>query len=306
MNCLRGFQAAARHASFSAAAKELHMTQSAVSHQIKTLEEYLQQALFIRINRKVKLTDAGQELLSITDQCLQTLGKGLQRLEHFRKPNQLILHTDSAFASNWLVSRLCDFRNQHPDIDLWLYTTDKAPDLEMTEVHFAILYGNGKWPNLNSTLLLADSMLPLCSPSHPIMSQTPNDPIDFLDYDLLHGEQDEDWHSWFVNHGVPSANPVAGPNFSNPAHLLQTAAAGHGIALASMVLASDLIKSGQLVCPTKLGLNSKQGFYLVTREDGLKSKNMAPFLAWLEQTVVDFVSGDLQDIMMGIDFRGNV
>ena len=137
------------------------MTQSAVSHQIKTLEEYLQQPLFIRVKRKVKLTDAGQELLSITDQCLETLGKGLQRLEHFKKPNQLILHTDSGFASNWLVTRLCDFRQQHPEIDLWLYTTDMKPDLELAEVHLAILYGNGNWPGLSSTPLLADAMLSL-------------------------------------------------------------------------------------------------------------------------------------------------
>lgn len=303
MNCLRGFQAAARHASFSAAAKELHMTQSAVSHQIKTLEEYLQQPLFIRVNRKVKLTDAGQELLSITDQCLETLARGLQRLEHFRKPNQLILHTDSGFASNWLVTRLCDFRKQHPDIDLWLDTTDMQPDLELAEIHFAILYGSGNWPGLSATPLLADSMLPLCSPCHPIMSRDRIEPVDLLDFDLLHSEQDENWHSWFASHRMTTANPVAGPNFSNPAHLLQTAVAGHGIALASVVLATDLIKSGQLVCPVNLGLNSKLGYHLVTREDGLKSKNMVPFREWLEQTVVDFISGDQQTVTAGIDFR---
>ena len=303
MNCLRGFQAAARHASFSVAAKELHMTQSAVSHQIKTLEEYLQQPLFIRVNRKVKLTDAGKELLSITDQCLQMLGKGLQRLEHFKKPNQLILHTDSGFASNWLVARLCNFRKLNPDIDLWLYTTDMEPDLELDEVHFAILYGSGNWPGLSSTLLLADSILPLCSPSHPIMSLARIEPGDLADYDLLHGEQDENWHSWFSNQGMTSANPVAGPNFSNSTHLLQTAAAGHGIALASVVLAADLIKSGQLVCPVNLGLNSKQGYHLATREDGLKSKNMAPFQDWLNQTVVDFVSVDQQKITAEIEFK---
>ena len=303
MNCLRGFQAAARYGSFSRAAKELHMTQSAVSHQIKTLEEYLRQPLFIRVNRKVKLTDAGQELLTITDQCLETLGKGLQRLEHFRKPNQLILHTDSAFASNWLVPRLCGFRKQYPGIDLWLYTTDMAPDLELAEVHIAILYGRGDWPGLSSTPLLADAMLPLCSPSHPIMSQAIIEPADLLAYDLLHGEQDENWHSWFASHGMTAANPVAGPNFSNPAHLLQTAVAGHGIALGSIVLATDLMKSGQLVCPIHLGLNSKQGYHLVTREDGLKSRNSAPFRGWLEQTVGDFIDKDQQAITVEVDYR---
>ena len=278
------------------------MTQSAVSHQIKTLEDYLQQPLFIRVKRKVVLSDAGQELLSITDRCLDTLSKGLQRLEHFKKPNQLILHTDSGFASNWLVSRLGQFRQQFQHIDLWLYTTDMNPDIEMAEVHLAILYGDGNWANLSSTELLADSMLPLCSPDHPAM-RSPINPADLLNYDLLHGEQDENWHNWFLNHGITDANPTSGPNFSSPVHLLQTAVQGQGIALASLVLAADLIKSGQLTCPIKLGLGSKMGYYLVTREEGLKSNNLAPFLDWLSNEAKNFKNGIYQDIASTIDFK---
>ncbi|MEM7562178.1 MAG: LysR substrate-binding domain-containing protein [Pseudomonadota bacterium] len=288
LNCLRGFQAAARLGSFSKAAKDLHMTQSAVSHQIKTLEDYLQQPLFIRVNRKVMLTDAGHEMLAVTDECLEILGEGLQRLEHYKKPNQLILHTDSSFASNWLVAKLGQLHKKHPDIDLWLYTTDQHPDLKMAEVHFAILYGQGKWQNLQARRLFKNCMIPLCAPDHPLAKQTAVNPENLLDHKLLHSEEDESWHQWFNAFGVGHANPTSGSNFSNPAHLLQAAAQGQGIALGSLVLGYDLLNSGQLVCPLLLGLEARKSYYLTTREDGLKNAHMEPFENWISDLAMQF------------------
>ena len=267
------------------------MTQSAVSHQIKTLETYLDQPLFIRDKRKVVLSDAGAALLETTEQCLELLASGLQRLEHFKKPNQLILHASSAFAANWLVTRLNRFHEQNNNIDVWLYTTDMEPDLDLTEVHLAILHGDGEWSDLTASPVLTDVLLPLCSPTHPIMKKTRREPIDLLEHRLLHGEEAENWQSWFTRVGLTEANPTSGSNFSNPALMLQAAEQGQGIALASLVLGADALENGRLVSPLKLGIRSRRNYYLVSRENGLKSQNLAPFIDWLRAEISEFDAG---------------
>lgn len=291
LNCLRGFEAAARQRSFSRAAKELHMTQSAISHQIKTLETYLGQALFIRDKRKVVLSDAGVALLATTGECLDLLGKGLQRLEQYKKPNQVIVHTSSAFASNWLVAALCDFRQSHAHSDVWLYTTDTEPDLDLTEVHYAILHGAGQWPDMTRQKLLDDALVPLCSPAHPLMSVAERQARDLLRYELLHAESEEIWPDWFQRLGVSDDIPPNGANFSNPAHLLQAAERGQGIALGSLLLAAEQIAEGRLVSPVPFGLRSTRAYYLVNRDDGLKSEQMESFGHWLTARAKEFSAG---------------
>ena len=282
LNCLRGFEAAARLGSFSRAADSLHMTQSAISHQIKTLETYLDQPLFIRVNRKVLLSDAGRDLLATTEECLNLLDHGFRRLEQFRKPNQFILHTSSAFAANWLLARLGEYRQRNGDQDIWLYTTDDKPDLDLAEVHLAIVCGGGNWPGLQKTLLLEDCLLPLCSPDHPVMKLQDTQARDLLDHGLLHGEQRENWNDWFSAQGIDDADLTAGANFSDPALLLQAAAQGQGIALGSLVLAADLIDSGRLVSPCERAIPASDGYYLVSRYDGLESPLARPFADWLQ------------------------
>jgi len=281
LNCLRGFEAAARLNSFSKAAFELNMTQSAVSHQIKTLENYLEQPLFIRINRKVVLSDAGIDLLVTTEECLNILENGLKRLEQYKKPNQLIVHTTSAFAAQWLVPRLNHFRAHHRDIDIWLYTTDGEPDLDLAEVHVGILYGRGRWPGMSSTKLLPDTLVPLCAPDFPIMLQDDISAEDLVNYTLLHGEQRETWQTWFASVGQPEINPIAGPNFTNPSLMLQAAKQGQGIALSSLILAADDIEKGALICPLNKGIKSRYAYYMVHKHEGLDSPQLGIFINWL-------------------------
>lgn len=281
LNCLKGFEAAARLASFSRAAEELNMTQSAVSHQIKTLEEYLGLDLFLRANRKVILSDAGRELLKTTEAGMEIFASGLNRIEQYKKPNQLIVHTDTALASNWLVPRLEGFKTSQPDADLWLYTTDGDPDLYMDEVHLAVLYGDGKWPGIETDKLVDDVLAPLCAPNHPIMGQMVRNPIDLENFALLHGEQKETWHTWFSDNDLPNINPVSGSNFSNPSLMLQTAAQGEGIALGSLILSTDALASGDLVSPFSSTISSSMAIYLVHGHENMVSPLIAPFVDWL-------------------------
>ena len=164
MNALRGFEAAARLGSFHQAADELHLTQSAISQQIRSLEAFLEQPLFFRSGRSVSLTDAGQDLYSTAQVMLQQLAVGIRRLEQYRKPNQLIVNTTPAFARHWLVPRLKSFHRQHPDIDLWLFTTFDPPDMATETVDLAIRDDLSANIECSLKMLLQDRLYPACHP----------------------------------------------------------------------------------------------------------------------------------------------
>ncbi len=138
LGTLRGFEAAARLGSFHKAAEELHLTQSAISQQIRSLEAYLEQPLFLRSGRSVSLTDAGHDFLSTTQALLQQLAVGVRRLGQYRKPNQLVLNTTPTFARHWLLPRLADFRQRHPEVDLWIFSTDEVPDMASQTIDLAV------------------------------------------------------------------------------------------------------------------------------------------------------------------------
>ena len=161
LNVLRGFEAAARLGSFHQAAQELHLTQSAISQQIRSLEELLGQPLFHRQGRSVALTDAGQDLLETTQSVLLQLAVGIQRLEQYRKPNQLVLNTSTAIARYWLLPRLGAFHRQHPDIDLWLFTSDEVPDLAEQTIDLALRWDLAPQAECRHQPLLADRLLPV-------------------------------------------------------------------------------------------------------------------------------------------------
>ena len=165
LNVLRGFEAAARLGSFHQAAQELHLTQSAISQQIRSLEELLSQPLFHRQGRSVALTDAGQDLLETTQQVLLQLAVGIQRLEQYRKPNQLVLNTSTAIARLWLLPRLADLHRQHPGIDLWLFTSDDTPNMAEQTIDISLRWGLAPQAECRHQPLLADRLLPVASPA---------------------------------------------------------------------------------------------------------------------------------------------
>ncbi|QBR37652.1 LysR family transcriptional regulator [Leisingera sp. NJS201] len=136
LGALIGFEAAARLGSFSLAAEELNMTQSAVSHQIRTLETHLQQPLFLRISRRVELTDAGRDLMVSAQEALETVRLGVRRLDAYSKPGSVVIHMPPAFGALWLAPRLARLRGSHPDVDPWLYTG--SHDVDLTESEFDI------------------------------------------------------------------------------------------------------------------------------------------------------------------------
>ena len=281
MSALRGFEAAGRLGSFSDAADELGMSQSAVSHQIKGLEDFLGQPLFKRVNRSALLTDAGQAFLETVKACLDLLEDGVQQIEQYKKPGQIIVSVTYALGSRWLLPRLAQFRSLHPDLDVWLHTSDRMLDFERGEVHAAIWLGDGKWPGREVTKLFDEELVPLCAPQLLAGQPDITAPTDLFRFTLLHDERRESWDAWFTAMGFQGTPPIAGPNFSDSGLLLQAAADGQGIALGSRALAAADIAAGRLVVALDRPLKSRHSYYLISSDISLARPSIRTFHDWL-------------------------
>ncbi|HEH9428334.1 TPA: LysR family transcriptional regulator [Aeromonas sobria] len=274
LNVLRGFEAAARLGSFHQAAQELHLTQSAISQQIRSLEELLGQPLFHRQGRSVALTDAGQDLLETTQSVLLQLAMGIQRLEQYRKPNQLVLNTSTAIARHWLLPRLGEFHRLHPDIDLWLFTSDEEPDMAEQTIDLALRWDLAPQAGCRHQHMVADRLLPVATVtvlSRPAEERT-----------TLHGERALDWHHWTLKGGEDLQLQTRGLNFSDPGLLLEAASAGLGVALVSELLSRPVRQQGQLLPLSAHRVKGPQWNLLVHQESEGMPECRA-FCHWLGQ-----------------------
>ncbi|MFZ4965399.1 LysR substrate-binding domain-containing protein [Pseudomonas sp. Mn2068] len=273
LNALRGFEAAARLGSFHKAAEELHLTQSAISQQIRSLETFLEQPLFFRSGRSVSLTDAGHDLHSTTQSMLQQMSVGIRRLEQYRKPNQLVVNTTPAFARHWLLPRLNDFHRQYPDVDLWLFTSFDAPDMATQTIDLTIRDDLGPQAECSYRELCNDRFYPACHPdvlALPVEQRT-----------TLHGEREMDWSHWVVQGGEHVGQRSNGLNFSDPGLLLDAACAGSGIALVSQLLAANARANGLLTPLSEQTVPGPDWVCLIHR-DSEKSSLTRGFSEWLQ------------------------
>ncbi|MEX6501062.1 LysR substrate-binding domain-containing protein [Pseudomonas zhanjiangensis] len=282
LNALRGFEAAARLGSFHQAAEELHLTQSAISQQIRSLESYLEQPLFYRSGRRVSLTDAGHDLLSTTQSLLQQLAVGIRRLEQYSKPNQLVLNTTPAFARHWLLPRLGEFHRRHPEVDLWLFTTDEAPDMASQTVDIAVRDDIAAQAECSFRVLLQDRLYPAC---HPDLLAMPA-----AERGTLHGEREMDWNHWEVEAGVDVGQQGNGLNFSDPGLLLDAACQGLGIALVSQLLAQQACRDGLLRPLAERSVRGPNWAWLIHR-DSEQSPLTRHFCEWLGEALAPSAEG---------------
>lgn len=281
LSALRGFEAAARLGSFSRAAEEQNMTQSAISHQVKLLEDFFGQPLFRRIGRTVELTDAGKDFMKTAGRSLEMLEWGTWRLDAYLKPNSVVITTTPAFANKWLVPRFSQLQSDHPELQPWLCTTDEHADLEHSEIEIVIWRGHGDWPGLKIEKLIDDWITPVCAPSLLSKQTSESVPADLLDFRLLHDERREDWHEWFKQVGVERKNISSGFNFSDSGMLLDCAIAGHGFALGSLVLADTHIRDGSLVRPFPQAIKTKDAYYVACIEMYLRRPEVRKMWEWL-------------------------
>ncbi|WP_028116816.1 transcriptional regulator GcvA [Ferrimonas senticii] len=293
LNALKAFEAAARNLSFTRAAEELFVTQAAVSHQIKALEEHLGLKLFRRRNRSLLLTEEGQSyFLEIKDVFTQ-LADATERLLARTATGALTVSMSPSFAIQSLVPRLARFTELHPEIDVRIKAVDQDEDSLTEDVDVAIYFGRGNWPGLRADKLRAESFVPLCSPR---LLQGPK-PLrtveDLAKHTLLHDMSRHNWKAWAKQHGEGVVNVSSGPIFSHSSLVLQAAIHGQGVALGSSVLARPEVEAGRLVCPIDRVLQSKSAYYIVCHESQEDLGKIQAFREWLLQTFVEEAHSDL-------------
>ncbi|WP_417461420.1 LysR substrate-binding domain-containing protein [Kordiimonas sp.] len=278
---IRAFEAAARHLSFKAAAAELGVTPTAISHQIRLLEDILGTALFIRRTRQVVLTEAGQDLFVPTRDGLDSIAMGVDRLRKTNRRNSLTLSATTAFTSNWLIPRLGDFREHHPSVDVRLHASDDPVSLKAGTVDAAVRYGSGLYDDLDAQLLFTDEFAPLCSPSLAIERAE-----DLANQTLIHTEwrhpdsKTPNWQRWCKAAGI--AMPLGGRSvtFADDTHTAKAVIAGQGIAILSVHMLASEIDDELLKAPFSAVLKG-HGHHFVTRTEKAGEPAVAALRSWL-------------------------
>lgn len=280
LNALKSFEVAARHLSFTKAAEELFVTQAAVSHQVKALEDFLELKLFIRRNRSLLLTEEGQEYYLELRDIFEQLAQATDKLRLVSERGALTVSVTPSFAILWFVPRLSSFREEHPDMDIRIKAVDEISGSLTDDVDVAIYYGDGRWPGVKAYQLHEEYLWPVCS---PLLLDKANikEPADLFKQTLLHDETRNAWKDWFQLVGLPQYKGDNGPVFSHSSLALQAAVHGQGIALANNVLVKSEIDSGHLVRIFPQALQRNKAFYLVCRDNQAEIGKIATFRQWL-------------------------
>lgn len=287
LNALRAFEAAARHLSFTKAADELHVTPGAISQQVKALEEFVGATLFQRMNRALLLTDEAQACLPALREGFDRLAEATYILSAQESQNRLTVSAAPSFAAKWLVPRLGDFQEMHPDLDVWVSADMNPVDFAKDGVDLAIRYGSGNYPNVHVELLLEEHVFPVCSPQLMTGDTPLATPEDLKKHTLLHDaspENDEscpDWAMWLKAAGVGGVNETRGLRFNQSALALEAAISGRGVALAKGALAADDIAAGRLIKPFDLSLSVDFAYYLVCPKSKLTLQKVNQFKDWI-------------------------
>ncbi|WP_095055241.1 LysR substrate-binding domain-containing protein [Pseudomonas sp. Irchel s3b2] len=280
LNWLRAFEVSARYLNFTHAAEELHLTQGAVSQQIRQLESHLGVALFKRLPRGLGLTEEGQSYLPVVQDAISRLAVGTNEIFGQRNRRHLKVRGSLSFLHYWLAPRLADFCREYPQIDIryisniWVKEPDGEDDLE-------IRWGCGEWSGLHAQRLTWDILQPVCSPT--LMASSPiYEPRDLMNHSLLHVlGYEEGWGYWLKRVGADDVDYSRGLQFDTLISTIRMAELGQGVALARSSVVEDLLKSGQLVAPFNHRIEASESFYLVHEQAEALSPDAANFSTWL-------------------------
>jgi len=283
LNAVRVFEAVARHLSFTRAAQELHVTQAAVSHQVKALEGHLGFRLFRRTGRALMLTDEGQVLFPGVRDSLDTMQAAFRLLleeDGAGTGGVLTVTTVPSFATRWLVPRLKRFRTEQPDIDVRLSASIELADLMMEGIDVGVRYGLGSWPGLQAWWLIEEDVFPVCAPTLLADGPPLNKPEDLANHTLLQ-DAGMDWRIWLDAAGVTLADPDRGPGFLDSAHTMQAALDGQGVWLGRSVLVQDELDAGRLVKPFDISIPGAYAYWIVCPKADVNRSKVRLFRDWL-------------------------
>jgi len=296
----QGFEAAARNLSFTKAAEELFITQSAVSRQIKALEDHLGVRLFKRRPRSLVLTESGQLLYRLAADVLERLQAGTDQLRADSRARQLSITTTTGFASLWLIPRLQRFTSLNPDIDVRISATTEALNLERGLIDLAIRYCRPETVPEGAVRLFGEEMLPVCSRALLRDRARPlKRPQDLKHHTLLHFDYPGaektfmDWGTWLAALGIHDLKSAGALHFSQYEQMIQAAISGQGVALGRQPLVNELIQSGMLATPFKRPVVGSRAYFIIESPLGAGKPHVRQFADWvLEEARRDSEIGD--------------
>ncbi len=281
LNALRAFEAGARHLSFTRAAEELSVTQTAISHQVRQLEDRLGVKLFERRPRALRLTAAGSLLYPALSDSLDRIEAAVARVRAAPQPRPLTLSVTPTFGSRWLAQRLGRFWRRHPDVDLRLHHSVQLVDLSRDDVDLAVRWGRGSWPGVKSEKLMRAQATPLCSPAllkgeHPLKS-----PSDLRHHTLIHQKDYQEWVEWLAAAGVYDINGQRGPVIDDANAIIQSTMEGDGVMIAIPEVLLPEIESGRLVAPFGFDGPKVQGYTVNLLKSRAELPKIRSFQDWL-------------------------
>lgn len=285
LDLIQGFEAAARTLSFTKAGEELFITQSAVSRQIRGLEDHLGVALFERRPRSLALTERGRILHRAASEFLERLQETTDRLRADGGAPNLTVTTTGGFASLWLIPRLRTFTVLHPDVDVRISASYKTVNLERSLVDVAVRYCKEEEAPEGAIRLFGEDLLPICSPAlltegpHPLRALA-----DLEHHALLHMEEARDlmdWDTWLAAQGHPGLKPAASIRFDSYEGMIQAALSGQGVAMGIGRLVSGLVESGKLVSPFCKTVTGSRSYFVIRSANTRTRSHVQAFVDWL-------------------------
>lgn len=279
MHALAAFEAVARHLSFTRAAEELCLTDSAVSHRIRQLEDHLGCRLFVRMSRQVVLTPQGEAFLVSVRECLRQLDDASWGLRNDGKTH-LRISALPAFASYWLLRRIGDFQAAHPEVELEIETTAKLANLTQGAIQIGIRLGGGDYPGLESYRLFNDCLFPVASPRYIERFGPMRSPGDLQGAVLLRNRK-VPWRQWTEAAGLAWGEPASGPIFSDGGSVLDACIGGQGVALGRTSLVAEAIEHGMLRAVGSFAARPAWQLHLVHSPESGRRIEVQKFKAWL-------------------------
>lgn len=283
LHLLQLFEAAGRHLSFKKAAEELFLSPSAISHQIKSLEEHLDMALFTRQARGVKLTSAGTNYLVVVQEMFNRLDEGTAKVKQQFARQSLRIATFSTLASNVIIPRLAMFKQTFPDIELLIETSTELVDLRYDEFDIALRLGDGSWPEVISEKIFDLQVSPMCSAAFAQTYRLKN-VEQLLSAPLIKlSNMPEAWSTWLQSVGITEPELNYSLSLGSYDAVIQAAQQGIGLALGAVPLENAALRSGALVKPFNEQIQFKQSCYAVYRTQDAQRNDLTTFLTWFKQ-----------------------
>jgi LysR family glycine cleavage system transcriptional activator len=281
LNALRAFEATARHLSVKHAADELCVTPGAVSQMLKALELHLGVKLFRRVNRGIFLTDAGQGYLPPVRNAFRQIADASRRVAVSADTGVLTVSVTPFFAAAWLVPRLKDFQDAHPDIDLQVVTSNALVDFARDGVDVAVRHGLGRYPGLYSERVVAVEIVPVAAPTLVARLGKPTSAAEMTRWPHVHDADRKGWHLWFQAQGIDEIGPPRGPAFDDSGLLLKAVLAGQGAGLLPAAMVALELAEGRLVKLADVVLLDEFAYYLVYPQSSRERPKVAAFRAWI-------------------------